>query len=83
MYVAKLRRAATEAEKEVCCYLAWRGAACRFQQTFCHPFYRVADFFIPSLNLNLEIDGAYHEPEDDRRKDAGPCPGEANAAAHG
>lgn len=69
IYVQKLRRNATEAEHEFCRYLDSVGFAYRFQQTFAHPMFRVVDFFIPSLNLIVEIDGPCHDPEADRIKD--------------
>jgi very-short-patch-repair endonuclease len=70
IYVQKLRRNRTAAEHEFCCYLDSVGVAYRFQQTFAYPAYRVADFFIPALNIIVEIDGPCHDPEEDRRKDA-------------
>ena len=67
--VARLKRHATEAERRFCCVLAMRGIAYRFQQGFYHPYYRIVDFFVPSLNLAIEIDGPCHDPEMDRIKD--------------
>jgi very-short-patch-repair endonuclease len=69
IYVQKLRRNATEAEHQFCCYLASLGLDYRFQQGFYHPFVRIADFHIPALNLIIEIDGPCHDPEKDKRRD--------------
>jgi len=41
-----------------------------FQRTFYQPYVRIADFYIPSLNLIVEIDGPCHDRGEDRRKDA-------------
>lgn len=68
--VTKLRRNPTKAENEFCSYLGSLGLGYRFQQSFFHPTYRIADFWIPSLNLIVEIDGPYHDAEIDREKDA-------------
>jgi very-short-patch-repair endonuclease len=59
---------ATRAEHAFCYYLVSRGINLRQQQGFT-PFYRIADFFLPERNLMIEIDGGYHDPVADRRKD--------------
>jgi very-short-patch-repair endonuclease len=69
IYVKKLRRNPTAAESRFCCYLTALGLDYRFQQGFYHPFCRIADFYLPELNLIIEIDGPYHGAEEDRRKD--------------
>src|ERR1039458_7727379 len=69
MYVAKLKRNATVAENEFCRCLTSLGLDYRFQQGFYHPLCRIADFFIPSLNLVVEIDGPCHDADQDQRKD--------------
>lgn len=67
--VGKLRLNPTPAEHEFCSHLDKLGLGYRFQQSFFHPAYRIADFFIPSMNLIVEIDGGYHDAERDRAKD--------------
>jgi very-short-patch-repair endonuclease len=65
----RLLKAATPAERAFTSYLASRGFAFRQQQGFYTPMYRIADFYLPTLNLIVEIDGAYHDTEKDRIKD--------------
>ena len=69
IYIARLKRQATPAEYRFCCHLETLGLGYRFQQRFFSPFHRIADFYLPELNLVIEIDGPYHEAEEDRRKD--------------
>jgi very-short-patch-repair endonuclease len=65
----KLRQNPTPAEHEFRCRLDALGQDYRFQQAFYHPVYRIADFYIPSLNLIVEIDGPCHDPAADRDRD--------------
>src|SRR4051794_36328405 len=67
--VFHLRKNPTAAEHEFRCRLDALGLDYRFQRNFYHPFVRMADFFIPSLNLIVEIDARYHDAGTDRRKD--------------
>jgi very-short-patch-repair endonuclease len=66
---ATLLKKATPAERVFCCYLASLGFAYRQQQGFYSPYYRIVDFYLPDHNLAIEIDGAYHDPERDLRRD--------------
>jgi very-short-patch-repair endonuclease len=66
---AKLIKRATPAETRFLRYLESLGLSYRFQQGFFTPYYRIADFYLPELNLIVEIDGPYHDAEEDRRKD--------------
>jgi len=68
--VAQRRQRATPAENLFCCYLASLGLSYRFQQRFYAPCYRIADFYLPSLNVIIEIGGPCHDPDRDRRRDA-------------
>jgi very-short-patch-repair endonuclease len=70
IFVSRLKKQATPAERRFCCRLEELGLTYRFQQGFYHPFYRIADFYLPDLKLIIEIDGRYHDAEEDRRKDA-------------
>ena len=53
----------------VCSYLASLGLSYRFQQGFYTPFYRIADFYLPTLNIIIELDGPCHDPEKDKSRD--------------
>jgi len=66
---AKPVKRATAAETQFLRYLESLGLSYRFQQGFFSPFYHIADFYLPALNLVVEIDGPYHDPEEDSRKD--------------
>jgi very-short-patch-repair endonuclease len=69
--VARLRKAATEAELRFQDFLASLGAPYRFQQGFYTPHYRIVDFYLPDHRLAIEIDGPSHQdPAHDRRMDA-------------
>lgn len=69
--VARLRKAATEAELAFQDFLASLGAPYRFQQGFYTPYYRIVDFYLPEHKLAIEIDGPSHQnPSHDRRMDA-------------
>lgn len=70
IFVAQLKKQATPAENLFCSYLASLGLPYRFQQGFYTPFYRIADFYLPDLNLIIEIDGPCHDAEKDREGDA-------------
>jgi very-short-patch-repair endonuclease len=65
----RLRKHATAAENEFCWYLDKLGLSYRFQQGFYSPYYRIVDFYLPDHNLIIEIDGPYHDVDDDRRRD--------------
>jgi very-short-patch-repair endonuclease len=69
IFVAQRKQRATPAENLFCSYLASLGLSYRFQQGFYIPCYRIADFYVPSLNIIIEIDGPCHDPEKDRRRD--------------
>jgi very-short-patch-repair endonuclease len=69
IHKAQLKRQATPAERRFCCHLDSRGITYRFQQGFFTPCYRIADFYLPDLNLIIEIDGGYHDAEKDRIRD--------------
>jgi very-short-patch-repair endonuclease len=70
IFVAQRKRRATPAENLFCSYLAKQGLSYRFQQGFYAPYYRIADFYLPALNLVIEIDGQSHtDPDRDRRMD--------------
>src|SRR5437016_13479692 len=70
IFVAQRKQKATPAENEFCRYLAALGVSYRYQQGFFTPFYRIADFYLPDHNLIVEIDGPYHDADDDQVKDA-------------
>lgn len=43
-----------------------------FQKAFFNDFYFcIVDFFLPKLNLIIEVDGGYHRRKDRKEKDAG------------
>ena len=67
--VARLRKAATPAELRLKDFLASLGAPYRFQQGFYQPYYRIVDFYLPTLNLIIEIDGPCHDRQKDHRRD--------------
>lgn len=69
IFVAQRKQRATPAENVFCSYLTSLGLSYRFQQGFYTPYYRIADFYVPSRNLIIEIDGPCHDPEEDRRRD--------------
>lgn len=60
---------ATPAQRVFCCYLESLGFAYRQQQGFFQPYYRIVDFYLPDHHLIIEIDGPYHDAEEDRRRD--------------
>lgn len=66
---ARLLKRTKPAEEVFSKYLAGLGLAYRQQQGFYTPVYRIADFYLPALNLIIEIDGGYHDPIKDREKD--------------
>src|ERR1700722_3794078 len=66
IFVAQRKQRATPAENLFCSYLASLGLSYRFQQGFYTPYYRIADFYVPSLNIIIEIDGPCHDPERDQ-----------------
>jgi len=69
--IARLRKAATEAELVFQDFLASLGAPYRFQHGFYAPYYRIVDFYLPGHKLAIEIDGPSHQdPARDRRMDA-------------
>ena len=70
IFVAQRKQRATPAENLFCSYLASLGLSYRFQQGFYTPYYRIADFYLPDLNLIIEIDGPCHDTEKDRQQDA-------------
>ena len=70
IFVAQRKQRATPAENLFCSYLATLGLPYRFQQGFYTPYYRIADFYLPDLNLIIEIDGPYHDVDEDLRHDA-------------
>ena len=68
--LARLRKAATGAEVRFRDFLASLGVPYRFQQGFYTPYYRIVDFYLPTLRLAIEIDGPSHQdPAHDRRMD--------------
>jgi very-short-patch-repair endonuclease len=69
IFVSRLKRQVTQAERRFCCRLHELGLIYRFQQGFYHPYYRIVDFYLPDHNLIVEIDGPCHDPEKDRRRD--------------
>lgn len=69
IFVAQRKQRATRAENLFCSYLASLGLSYRFQQGFYTPYYRIADFYLPTLNIIIEIDGPCHDTEKDRRRD--------------
>jgi very-short-patch-repair endonuclease len=69
IFVSQRKQRATPAENLFCSYLASLGLSYRFQQGFYTPFYRIADFYLPTLNIIIEIDGPCHDPEKDYRRD--------------
>ena len=69
IFVAQRKQRATPAENLFCSYLASLGLSYRFQQGFYTPYYRIADFYLPTLNLIIEIDGPCHKLEEDARRD--------------
>jgi very-short-patch-repair endonuclease len=69
IFVAQRKQRATPAENVFCSYLASLGLSYRFRQGFYTPYYRIADFYLPTFNVIIEIDGPCHDPEKDRRRD--------------
>ena len=70
IFVAQRKQRATPAENVFCSYLASLGLSYRFQRGFYEPYYRIADFYLPTLNIIIEIDGPSHQdPAHDRRMD--------------
>jgi very-short-patch-repair endonuclease len=69
IHKAQLRNQATPAERWFCSYLDKRGLTYRFQQGFYTPYYRIVDFYLPDYDLIVEIDGPYHDREEDARRD--------------
>jgi len=69
IFVAQRKQRATPEENLFCSYLASLGLSYRFQQGFYTPFYRIADFYLPTLDIIIEIDGPCHDPEKDRCRD--------------
>ena len=69
IFVAQRKQRATPAENLFCSYLASLGLPYRFQQGFYTPYYRIADFYVSSLNIIIEIDGPCHDPERDQCRD--------------
>jgi very-short-patch-repair endonuclease len=69
IFVAQRKQRTTPAEKVFSSYLASLGLSYRFQRGFYTPYYRIADFYVPSLNIIIEIDGPCHDPEKDQRRD--------------
>jgi very-short-patch-repair endonuclease len=63
IFVAQRKKRATRAENVFCSYLASLSLSYRFQKGFYAPYYRIADFYVPSLNIIIEIDGPCHDPE--------------------
>jgi very-short-patch-repair endonuclease len=68
--VAQRKQRITQAEEAFCRYLASLGLSYRFQQGFFQPYHRIVDFYLPDQNVVIEIDGPYHDPEHDHRRDA-------------
>ncbi len=69
--VLRLRRRATPAEK---CFNDKLEKACsvkfKFQRGFIKGgYYAIVDFYIPSRNICIEIDGGYHDSPEQQRKD--------------
>ena len=69
IYAAQLRKQATPAENAFRAHLTALGLPYRYQHGFFKPHYRIVDFYLPEQNLVIEIDGAYHDAEKDRRRD--------------
>jgi very-short-patch-repair endonuclease len=69
IFVAQRKQRATTAERVFSSYLASLGLSYRFQRGFYTPHYRIADFYVPSLNIIIEIDGPCHDPAKDQRRD--------------
>jgi very-short-patch-repair endonuclease len=64
---AQLRRQATPAETLFRAHLAALGLP--YQHGFFKPRYRIVDFYLPGQNLVVEIEGGYHDPEEDLNRD--------------
>lgn len=69
-YISQLMKQETAAENLFRAHLASLGHPYRFQHGFLKPRYRIVDFYLPDHNLVIEIDGPYHDAEEDRRRDA-------------
>jgi very-short-patch-repair endonuclease len=69
IFIAQRKQRTTPAENVFCSYLASLGLSYRFQQGFYRPYYRIADFYLPALNVIIEIDGPCHDREHDERRD--------------
>ena len=69
IFVAQRKQRATPAENLFSSYLASLGLSYRFQKGFYTPCYRIADFYLPTHNIIIEIDGPCHDPEKDKRRD--------------
>lgn len=69
IFVAQRKQQATPAENVFSSYLASLGLPYRFQQGFYTPCYRIADFYLPTLNIIIEIDGPYHDQKKDQERD--------------
>ena len=71
VYINRLRKNPTRAEKIVGDFLYKNKINFKFQKGFFVPFHRIVDFYIPKQNLIIEIDGSSHygKEEKDNRKD--------------
>jgi very-short-patch-repair endonuclease len=69
IYAAQLRKQATPAENLFRAHLAALGLPYRYQHGFFKPDYRIVDFYLPEQNLVVELDGEYHDHEEDLRRD--------------
>ena len=69
IHKAQLKKQTTPAENCFLRHLATLGLTYRFQQGFYTPYYRIADFYLPEQKLIIEIDGPYHNSEEDRSRD--------------
>ena len=70
IFVAQRTQRATPAENAFRSYLASLGLSYRFQRGFYKPYYRIVDFYLPTLNAIIEINGPCHDPDKDRRRDS-------------
>ena len=66
-----MRKFPTEAERKLKMCLEQKGIRFQFQSIhFSQGVYRIFDFYFPRKKVIVEIDGPYHDPKVDAKRDA-------------
>lgn len=60
LYSLQLKTKITASEKIFGDYLCENKIYFKFQKGFITPFHRIVDFYLPQINLIIEVDGGYH-----------------------